>query len=79
MNVHYIHEQLKEIRFEDAALGLCFIFEEEAWLKIPLVAEEASDESAWYNAIHLETGEPQYIPGVEIIIVPKSSVLKIEY
>ena len=79
MNVNYNHEEMKKIRFEDAALGLCFIFEEEAWIKIPLVAEEASTESEWYNVIHLETGEPEYLTGMETITVPKSAVLNIEY
>ena len=79
MNVNYIHEELNEIYFQDAAIGLCFIFQEEAWMKISLVAEDASDHSGWYNAIHLETGEPEYFGSSQTIIVPKSSVLKVEY
>ena len=79
MNVNYNHEKKEKICFDKVKVGLCFIYQEEAWLKVSFLVKEKSRFPERYNAVNLETGERKSFSALDAVILPKSVVLNVEY
>ena len=80
MKINMKHEEPKRIYFDEVKKGEIFIRDGgEVWMKVPLVAEEAEDESDYYNALNVETSEFEDINRYEYVTIPKVAELNIEY
>lgn len=79
MKVAYNHDEPNEVYFVDVPIGVVFLKHGEAWMKTHLHAEEADEDSSEFNAIRLEDAEVTEFGSSELIILPKSAELVIEW
>jgi hypothetical protein len=78
MKVNIKHEEANKAYFHSLQNGQIFIYAEEAWMKICIVAEEADEDADELNAVRMEDGGLSYFYGDEVIL-PKTAELNIEY
>lgn len=78
MKVNIKHEEVKKDYFHNLEIGQVFIYENEVWMKIQTVAEEADDDAEELNAVRLYDGDVGYFCG-DVVILPKVAELNIEY
>lgn len=79
MKVAYKHEEPNEVYFIDVPIGGVFLVRDEAWMRTPLYAKEPDEDAYEFNAIRLEDAEVELFGSTELVILPKSAEMVVEW
>lgn len=79
MQVAYKHDEPNEVYFIDIPIGGVFLRNGEAWMKTHLHAEEADEDSYEFNAIRLEDAETYEFNSSELVVLPRSAEMVVEW
>lgn len=79
MKVTYKHDEPNEVYFVDVRVGEVFLKHGEVWMKTPLFAQEADEDAYTFNCIRLEDAETDELSSSELVVLPKSAEMVVEW